>query len=211
LGSKRIFHDLKLSYPDLINIVEILTKLKSRSELSDEEKTSYDLFKQEFAGEDSQIIEEYINGRSEIPFEIIEQYIKNSVRNIQRETKTYIKFFIENPQYKVLGSFLKDMMDNHSDELSNLISKNAVLKEYILKLKDYILPSIIDCNDFKELIVAIEAAKEAELVAIEVAEEVPMDVSQTPCADGSCAPQYSLDSNMTQPLGLEPPQSEGDI
>ena len=110
-----------------------------------------------------------------------------------------IKFFIENPQYKVLGSFFKDMMDNHSVELSNLISENTALREYILKLKDYLLPSTVRCNNLYDLIVAIEEAEQAQ-----------MNISQTPCADGSCEPEYFLDSNTSQTLGCAPDNSEGD-
>jgi hypothetical protein len=189
-----IFSHLEQADPDLIKIVEILAKLKSRSELSDDEKTSYDLFKQEFSGEDSRIIEEYINGQSEIPFEIIKKHIETRWKIQEKEFQVMdsIKFFIENPQYKVLGSFFKDMIDNHSEALSKLISENDALREHISKLKDSILPSTIDCNDLKELIVAIE-----------VAEQVPMDVSQTPCADGSFELEI-FDSNMTQPLGCGP-------
>jgi ankyrin repeat protein len=191
-----IFSHLKSTYPDLIKIVEIFTKLKSRSEFSEEEKRFYNLFREKLNEEDGEIIQNYINGQSEIPFERIEKYIERKCE-MKEQAKASIKFFIENPQYKVLGSFFKDMMDNHSVELFNLISKNAALREYILKLKDYILPSIIDCNYFKGLIVAIE-----------VAEQVPTDVSQTPCADGSCEPK-DFDSNSTiQPLGCAPLHSE---
>jgi ankyrin repeat protein len=139
-GLKMTFSQIKSQYSSLFSVVAILKNLQLQRTLIDSENISYQEFKKNLSIEDSIIIEDFLlNADRSTPFETIKKYIK-STWSITDGVKKAIEFYIENPEYQIPGQFLIKMIEDDKDELINALINYPTSKDFVLSLKNYILP-----------------------------------------------------------------------
>jgi hypothetical protein len=125
-GLDYTFTMISKSFHDLFTIATIIKKLQAQTQLTDQELSSYNKFKDMLSVIDAKIIEDSLsNGQTKY------------------KVKEAIEFYIENPEYKSPGYFLLQMIQDNKVELLKAIISNTILKKSILDLKESFIPNYL--------------------------------------------------------------------